>query len=134
MANKPTVTFEDDGEPLRCRAKSKQHGGRCKKTKVPGRTVCRYHGGNAGRPIVHGRRSKALGRFREAYNEARDDPGLMDLRDTMALLDIVVQRALKRAEAILLDQQGEDEDQLILFSMDPDLDPEVQKIIDEPEI
>ena len=98
MANKPTVTFEDDGEPLRCRAKSKQHGGRCKKTKVPGRTVCRYHGGNAGRPIVHGRRSKALGRFREAYNEARDDPGLMDLRDTMALLDIVVQRALKRAE------------------------------------
>ena len=42
--------------------------------------------------------------------------------------------ALKRAEAILLDQQGEDEDQLILFSMDPDLDPEVQKIIDEPEI
>lgn len=42
--------------------------------------------------------------------------------------------ALKRAEAILLDQQGEDEDQLNLFSMDPDLDPEVQKIIDEPEI
>jgi len=42
--------------------------------------------------------------------------------------------ALKRAEGILLDQQGEDEDQLVLFSMDPDLDPEVQKIIDEPEI
>ena len=40
----------------------------------------------------------------------------------------------KRAEGILLDQQGEDEDQLILFTMDPDLDPEVQKIIDEPEI
>ena len=41
--------------------------------------------------------------------------------------------ALKRAEGILLDQQGDD-DQLILFTIDPDLDPEVQKIIDQPEI
>lgn len=38
-----------------------------------------------------------MGRFREAYNEARDDPSLMDLRETMALLDVVVQKAAERA-------------------------------------
>lgn len=41
---------------------------------------------------------------------------------------------LKKAEGILLDQQGEDENQMILFDMDPTLDPEVRKIIDDPEI
>ena len=42
--------------------------------------------------------------------------------------------ALKKAEGILLDREGVESEQLELFSLDPDLDPEVQKIIDEPEI
>ena len=97
MAWKSKTTFEPGDEPNRCCAKSKSTGERCKKPVVPGRRVCRLHGGLGGRPIVHGRRSRALGRLKEAYNAARDDPSLMDLRDTLALLDIVVQDAAKRA-------------------------------------
>ena len=97
MARKSKATYEVDGEPLRCRAKSKTAQRRCRRSVVPGRSVCRYHGGLGGRPIEHGRYSKALGRFRGAYLEARDDPTLMDLRETMALLDVVVQKAAERA-------------------------------------
>ena len=64
---------------------------------VPGRRVCRYHGGLGGRPPIHGRYSTVLGHFREAYQAARDDPNLTDLRETMALLDVVVQKAAERA-------------------------------------
>ena len=98
MAWKSTTTFEPGDEPNRCCAKAKSTQRRCGKPSVTGRRVCRLHGGMGGRPIVHGRRSRALGRLREAYNEARDDPSLMDLRDTLALLDIVVQDAAKRAD------------------------------------
>ncbi len=47
--------------------------------------------------MIHGRYSKALGRFRGAYQEAIMDPSLTDLRETMALLDVVVQKAAERA-------------------------------------
>ena len=97
MARKSSTTFEPGDEPNRCCAKSKTTQERCKKTVVLGRRVCRYHGGHAGRPPVHGRYSKVLGRFREAYQEARHDPSLTDLRETMALLDVVVQQAAERA-------------------------------------
>lgn len=86
-----------DGQPDRCTAQSKTTGKRCTKTVVPGRSVCRFHGGLGGRPIIHGRYSKSLGRLREAYEEARSDPGLLDLRDTIALLDVVVRKAAERA-------------------------------------
>ncbi len=86
-----------DGEPDRCTAHAKQTGARCTKPVVPGRSVCRYHGGLGGRPIVHGRYSKSLGSLRAAYEESRNDPTLLELRDTLALLDVVVQKAAKRA-------------------------------------
>ena len=89
-----------DGQPDRCTAQSKTTKQRCTKTVVPGRSVCRFHGGLGGRPIIHGRYSKSLGRLREAYEEARSDPGLLDLRDTIALLDVVVRRAAERAAAL----------------------------------
>jgi len=66
---------------------------------VPGRRVCRIHGGLGGAPPKHGRYSKGLGRFREAYQEARADPSLLDLRETLALMDVAVQRAAERAAA-----------------------------------
>ena len=47
--------------------------------------------------MKHGRYSKGLGRFREAYQEARQDPSLLDLRETLALMDVTVQRAVERA-------------------------------------
>ena len=91
------ATFEPGDEPWRCCAKSKQSGERCKQRAVPGRYVCRFHGGHAGRPPITGRYSKSLGKFREAYEEARQDPSLMDLRDTLALMDLAVQKAVSRA-------------------------------------
>lgn len=60
--------------------------------------MCRLHGGaSTGPPIKHGRYSKRLGRFRDAYEEAKNDPSLMDLRESLALLDLTVQRAAERA-------------------------------------
>ena len=95
---KSTATFEDGDEPKRCRAKSKQSGKRCGQPKVPGREVCRFHGGNAGRPPKHGRYSGKLGSYSEMYDDALGDTkSLLDLRDTLALLEVNVQRAASRA-------------------------------------
>jgi len=91
------ASFPVDGQPDRCTAKSRQTGNRCTKTVVKGRAVCRYHGGLGGRPIIHGRYSKAMGSLREAYEEAMNDPTLMELRDSLAVLDVVVQKAAARA-------------------------------------
>lgn len=55
------------------------------------------HGGLGGAPVKHGRYSKSIGRFSEAYQEARSDPTLLDLKETLALLDVTVQRAAERA-------------------------------------
>lgn len=89
-------SFPAGDEPNRCTAKSKQSGNRCTKPVVAGRSVCRYHGGLGGRPIVHGRYSKALGSLREAYEDSRNDPTLLELRDTLAVLDVIVQKAAAR--------------------------------------
>lgn len=97
MPRKPTTTYEPGDEPNRCCAKSKTTGSRCSKPVVPGRRVCRYHGGLGGRPPESGRYSKGLGKLREAYDESRNDPALLDLRETLALLDIVVKKAAERA-------------------------------------
>jgi len=97
MARKPSTTFEPGDEPNRCCAKAKSTGQRCGKPVVPGRRVCRVHGGLGGAPPTHGRYAKGLGRFREAYQDARQDPSLLDLRETLALLDIHVQKAAERA-------------------------------------
>jgi len=97
MPRGPSTTFEPGDEPNRCCAKAKSTGLRCGKGVVPGRRVCRIHGGLGGRPPIHGRYSQGLGRFREAYQEARSDPSLLDLRETLALMDVAVQRAAERA-------------------------------------
>jgi len=97
MARQSGATFDPGDEPDRCCAKAKSTGKRCGKGVVPGRRVCRLHGGLGGRPPSNGRYSEGLGRFREAYQRARDDPALMDLRETLALMDVAVQRAAQRA-------------------------------------
>ena len=97
MPRKSTTTYEPGDEPWRCCAKSKTTQKRCGQRVVAGRRVCRYDGGLVGAPPKHGRYSKALGKFREAYEQARNDPSLLDLRETLALLDLVVQKAVARA-------------------------------------
>ena len=102
-----SATFEDGDEPDRCRARTKNGTGpngepkRCGRPKVPGYQVCRYHGAGGGRPITHGRYSAHLGRFREAYNDALNSgESLLDLRETLALLDTRLQRSAERASEL----------------------------------
>ena len=42
--------------------------------------------------------------------------------------------ALKKAEAVLLDTNDPDDDQMTLFDIEPVMQPEVRDIIDNPEI
>jgi len=90
--------FDDGTEPGRCTCMSKSSRKRCGLPVVPGTKACWRHGGRGGAPIIHGRRSKAMRRFRAAFEEARKDPSLMDLRDTLAQLDIVVQESARRLD------------------------------------
>ena len=106
-------SYDPGDEPNRCTAKSKQTGQRCTKTIVPGRGVCRYHGGLGGRPIKHGRYSKSLGSLREAYEASRSDPTLLELRDTLAVLDVIVQKAAARVSE--LDSPGFREEAVQLY-------------------
>lgn len=79
----------------RCKAKAKNTGERCKNPAVTGYEVCRFHGAGTpskgklgGRPIKTGRYSKHLPtRLAARYNEAQNDPDLLQLRDEVALLD-----------------------------------------------
>ena len=97
MPKASTTTFEPGDEPRRCCAKSKTTQERCRRTIVSGRRVCRYHGGlSPGGKIIHGRYAKGLGRFRDAYQDALQDPSLLDLRESLALMDITVQKAVER--------------------------------------
>lgn len=59
---------------------------------------CRNHGGLGGRPPSGGRWAKSLGRFGESYMAAKEDPELLDLSRTLAILDMVVERAARRIE------------------------------------
>lgn len=59
---------------------------------------CRLHGGRAGRPPISGRWARSLGRFGDSYLAAKEDPELLDLSRSLAILDMVVERAARRIE------------------------------------
>lgn len=67
---------------------------------------CRLHGGTSLRGVAHGsfvdgRYSKYLGRHRVAYEELiKDEDKLLDLREHIAAMDVVAQRAAERAAAL----------------------------------
>jgi len=86
--------------PGYCRAHSSQTGQPCRRRVKPGAKVCAKHGANGGRPVVHGRYSKHLGRIREAYEAAIQDKGLLDLREPIAALDAIVRRLAERVEEL----------------------------------
>lgn len=85
-------------DELRCQAKARGTGERCKNKVVEGKRVCRIHGGlSPGRPIIHGRYSvqkrKAL---REKIEQFRADPAAGDLRDELAVLRALLEDYLNR--------------------------------------
>lgn len=103
---KKPVPFMSNGKTPRCRAikvaaEGKKYGDQCKNPVVKGRPFCKYHGGKAGRPIIHGGRSiyrpvpKGLA---ARFEVARVDPDLLNLTDNIALLDAYIYQICEEAE------------------------------------
>jgi hypothetical protein len=89
---------------MQCRAKSKRSQAQCRRHATPGRGVCRIHGGKSrigigSGTLTHGRRSKFLpSRLAAAYQDAMDDPKLIELREEIALVDSRINDLLSRVE------------------------------------
>lgn len=96
------ATFDPGDEQWRCCAESKQRPGeRCKNKAVVGRRTCRMHGGTTmGAPPTNGRYTGVFKRLRSTYETSYQDPTLLDLRESLALLDVIVHKAIERAEAL----------------------------------
>jgi len=90
---------------VKCNAKSKQSGVQCKKYALPGKTKCAMHGGKSLSGLAHpntktGRYSKVLpARLVDKYEQARDDPGLLTLREDIALLEGRLEDVLGRVDS-----------------------------------
>lgn len=61
---------------------------------------CRIHGGKAGSPIKHGRYSKATKAWASSFEQALRDEELLDAKRDLALMDVVNERLVERAEAL----------------------------------
>jgi len=85
---------------MQCTAHRKSDGEPCRGKAVRGRTVCRMHGGKAGRPPVHGLYSTVLkGRFRERLRAAKDLPNPLDATEEIALVRMLLAEFLEKQEA-----------------------------------
>jgi hypothetical protein len=88
-------------DAIRCTAMSKQRKQRCLLPVVPGRKVCRFHGGHlGGRPPINGRYSQSLVKYREKYEKSLEDQRIWDLREHLAILDVAVKRSAARLETL----------------------------------
>jgi len=75
----------DQHQKIRCKARSKSTGKRCRCWAVNGSHVCRVHGAKGGRPPTHGLYSKRLKReLHEEIERLRNDPRLYDLEGQIA--------------------------------------------------
>lgn len=89
-------------EPKRCGAKTRS-GAPCKRAPAAGRTRCRMHGGAT--PVgpalpqfKHGRYSKYLpGGLITRYGESLEDERLVELRDDIALIDVLLSQVVEGA-------------------------------------
>lgn len=104
MAKNPTEDANLPAEgPKRCGAKTRS-GKPCEKFPVRGWNRCRKHGARGGRPIIHGRYSQVLKRFKERYAEALNDPDILDLRPMLAGMDIRIQELFAEADQTRTDE------------------------------
>lgn len=62
--------------------------------------ACKVHGGKAGPPLKHGRYSRALTTWQDAFERARSDKDLVDSRRDIALMDVAIEQLLSRAEEL----------------------------------
>ena len=90
----PNTFLMTEPKRLKCHAKSKRTGKQCGQWALEGARVCRMHGAGGGRPVTHGRYSKALGKLAANYEASLNDRSLFDLREPIAALDGVTQRLM----------------------------------------
>jgi hypothetical protein len=93
----PSVKLEAllEGGTPRCQfvkapLEGKKYGEQCKKGCVAGRPRCKYHGGLAGRPPIHHRRSKYQAvptGLQEKFEQAMVDPELLNMWNKIALIE-----------------------------------------------
>jgi len=90
--------------PMKCTAKSKRSGKRCRRDAMLGRNVCYIHGGKTPRGLASphtklGRWSKDLPlRLAARYQESQGDHRLLELREDIALLDARTSDVLQRVD------------------------------------
>lgn len=88
----------EGAEAPRCMGDNKSNR-RCGNEPLPDSKYCLVHKHLANySALKNGRYSAALGRLSEAYETARNDASLMDLREPMAAMDAIVQRLMKRLD------------------------------------
>lgn len=92
------------GGPVRCNAKAKSTGKRCRQYAVPGSTKCHYHGGKSPKGIASpnfrtGRHSKFLPeRMLQSYMDAQQDTELISLRAELSVVDARISDLLSRVD------------------------------------
>lgn len=90
---------------MRCKAKSKRSGEQCKRSAVVGREVCAVHGGKSPKGAASalfktGKYSKYLpARMLAAYESSLNDPQLLDLKQSVALIDARLTDLLSRVDS-----------------------------------
>lgn len=88
-----------------CTAKSKRSGQQCKKSAVDGFAVCEIHGGKtpkgaASPQFKDGRYSKHLPNdLRALYEEAKNDPDLLSVRQDIQLIDTLLAANIKKLDS-----------------------------------
>ncbi len=92
-------------EQERCKGTSRQSKQRCKRRRSPGSEYCIYHGGRAPKGGTHpnfkdGRRSKFMPQpeVLQHYIRHLNDPELTGHRDSIALIDALINEALEDFE------------------------------------
>ncbi len=61
---------------------------------------CKVHGGKAGRPLSHGRYSRVTKTWHAAFERALADEELLDAKRDLALMDVVTELLIERAEEL----------------------------------
>ena len=92
-------------EEERCKGTSRQRKRRCKRRRSPGSEYCMFHGGRVPKGGTHpnfkdGRRSKFMPQpeMLQHYLRHLDDPELTHHRDSIALVDVLIDEALEDCE------------------------------------
>ncbi len=62
--------------------------------------ACVVHGGKSGRPIESGRYARITTKWKAAFERARNDRELLDARADVAMMDVVLEQLVQRAEEL----------------------------------